>query len=215
MRTEDRPTAADVLARARPPAQTQATPAPSSSPDAPDLPGCRPIPLRRRDLDAWDDRFEYWDGATETAWEVRDPTGIAHEQPADRLVALCAYIAAARGAPIECYGTTDLERRDERGRREKILQADKLVYVYPQRARLPEGRGIVVGEHDLPDVLPGGGSHDGRSALEARDVRVVGFPGGVGGGPEAKDGAPDTALAGPRSFGGVPCWGGGVCRIVR
>ena len=125
----------------------------SRDPGAPDLPGCRPIPLRRRDLDTWDDRFEYWDGATETAWEVRDPTGVAHEQPAERLVALCAYIAAARGAPIECYGTADLERRDEHGQRQKILQADNLVYVYPQRARLPEGGGIVVGRHDLPDML--------------------------------------------------------------
>ena len=128
-------------------------PAPDGPDPTPDLPGCRPIPLRRRDLDTWDGRFEYWDGATETAWVVRDPTGLAHEQPVGRLVGLCTQIAQARGADIECYGTTDLELRDQRGRREKILQADQLVYVYPTRARLPEGGGIVVGTHDLPDVV--------------------------------------------------------------
>ena len=160
MRTDDDPAAADPRPRARPleGARTAHAPAPSSpEPDAPapapDLPGCRPIPLRRRDLDTWDGRFEYWDGATETAWVVRDPTGLAHEQPAERLVELCTHIATVRGAPIGCYGTTDLELRDEHGRREKILRADQLAYLYPKRARLPEGGGIVVGRHDLPDVI--------------------------------------------------------------
>ena len=161
MRTEDHPTAASTPPRTFPPAQAPAraahAPTPSPTPDAPnptpDLPGCRPIPLRRRDLDAWDGRFEYWDGATETAWVVRDPTGLAHELPAERLVELCTHIATARGAAIGCYGTTDLEWRDEHGRREKILQADQLAYLYPTRARLPEGGGIVVGKHDLPDVV--------------------------------------------------------------
>ena len=163
MRTDNDPAAADfrpqssASARALSAHALATSPAPSSpeSGDAsePDLPGCRPIPLRRRDLDTWDGRFEYWDGATETAWVVRDPTGLAHEQPAGRLVELCTQIAQARGAAIGCYGTTDLELRDERGRREKILQADQLVYVYPTSARLPEGGGIVVGKHDFPDVV--------------------------------------------------------------
>ena len=155
MGTGDHPTAANVTPRARPPAPARAAhaPTPCPAPDGPDLPGCRPIPLPRRDLDTWDGRFEYWDGATETAWVVRDPTGLAHELPAERLVELCTHIATARGAAIGCYGTTDLERQDEHGRREKILQADQLVYVYPLRARLPESRGIVVGTHDFPDVV--------------------------------------------------------------
>ena len=151
MRTED-----DLAAGGRPPpsprrqARKASAPAPAS---APDLPGCRPIPLPRRDLDTWDGRFEYWDGDCETAWVMRDPTGIAHEQPAERLTGFCALIAAARGAPIECFGSTDLELRDQHGRRRKILQADQCVYVYPARARLPLDGGLVVGEHDLPDVV--------------------------------------------------------------
>ena len=144
----------------RPPAggQPSSDPGPTAwcpvpSPSPPDLPGCRSIPLRRRDLDTCDLRFEYWDGDTETAWVVCDPTGIAHEQPSQRLVALCSLIAAARGAPIECFGSMDLELRDEHGERRKILQADQSVYLYPARARLPEGGGLVVGEHDFPSVV--------------------------------------------------------------
>ena len=156
MRTSDDPAAANFRLHALPSqrAATAHAPAPTPRPDAetPDLPGCRPIPLRRQDLSAWEGRFEYWDGATGTAW-VCDPPGIGHEQPAERLVELFTHIAQARGAPIGCYGTTALERRDEHGRREKILQADKLAYLYPKRARLPEDGGIVVGRHDLPDVL--------------------------------------------------------------
>ena len=121
-------------------------------PSEPDLPGCRPIPLARRDLDIWEGRLEYWDGDTETAW-VCEPVGIGHEQPAMRLAGLCALIAAARGAPIECVDSTDLELRDEHGERRKILQADQCVYLYPRHARLPGDGGIVAGEHDFPDVV--------------------------------------------------------------
>ena len=120
---------------------------------APDLPGCRPMPLPRQRLDAHDGRFEYWDGDTDTAWVACDPTGLAHEGPSERLVELCSLIAAARGAPIGCFGSTDLELRDERGERRRILQADQCVYLYPGRARLPEDGGVVVGEHDCPDVV--------------------------------------------------------------
>ena len=133
-------------------ADTVAAEAIAVDPSVPDLPGCRPISLPRRDLDTWDGRFEYWDGDTETAW-VCEPTGLGHEQPSMRLAGLCSLIAAARGAPIECIGSTDLELRDEHGERRKILQADQCVYLYPERARLPEDGGIVVGEHDLPDVV--------------------------------------------------------------
>ena len=161
MRTEDDLAMADVRPSPSPRRQARAAPAPlppsapyvrDPDPSAPDLPGCRPVPLRRRDLDTWDGRFEYWDGATETAW-VMDPATLPHEWPSQRLTGFCALIAAARGSPIECFGSTGLELRDERGRRQKILQADQCVYMYPRRARLPRGGGIVVGEHDFPDVV--------------------------------------------------------------
>ena len=157
MRTEDDLATADTRPsphpRRRAEAALTAASHPRPDPSAPDLPGCRPIRLKRRDLDTWDGRFEYWDGDTETAWVMRDPTGIPHEHPSQRLTAFCTLIAAARGSPIESFGSTDLELRDERGERHRILQADQCVYVYPGRARLPETGGIVVGAHDLPDVV--------------------------------------------------------------
>ena len=157
MRTEDDSGAANPRSPPHPLRPAGAAPsvsgAPTPEPSAPDLPGCRPIRLKRRDLDTWDGRFEYWDGDTETAWVMRDPTGIPHEHPSQRLAAFCTLIAAARGAPIESFGSTDLELRDERGERHRILQADQCVYVYPGRARLPQDGGIVVGEHDLPDMV--------------------------------------------------------------
>ena len=154
MRTEDDSAAAELRPPlSRPPRRARAAPAATPDHSTPDLPGCRPIPLKRRDLDTWDGRFEYWDGDTETAWVMRDPTGLPHEQPSERLVEFCTLIAAARGSPIQCFGSTDLELRDERGERHRILQADQCVYVHPGRARLPQDGGIVVGEHDLPDVV--------------------------------------------------------------
>ena len=119
----------------------------------PELPGCRPMTLRRRDLDACDGRFEYWDGDVETVWVVREPTSDTHELPSHRLAGLVARIAEVRGSPITCYGAMDLVLRDERGERRRILQADQVLYLHPGQGRLPEGAGMMVGEHDFPDVV--------------------------------------------------------------
>ena len=157
MRREDESAATDPRSRpyAMQRAQTASAPGPTRAPDAstPDLPGCRPVPLPRRDLDTWEGRLEYWDGDTETAWVVCEPVGIAHEHPLGRLATLCTLIAEARGAAIEFLGSTDLELQDEHGERQKIMQADQCVYLYPGRARLPEDGGMVVGKHDYPDVV--------------------------------------------------------------
>ncbi|MCY4026946.1 MAG: hypothetical protein OXH75_11620 [Acidobacteria bacterium] len=37
--------------------------------------------------------------------------------------------------------------------RRRILQADEVAYLYPARARIPGRTGLVIGEHDLPDVV--------------------------------------------------------------
>ena len=92
------------------------------------------------------------DADTETAWKMCEPTSRTHEQPSQRLAALGQVIAAVRGAPIECYGSMDLILRNERGEKWRILQADQVAYLYPGRARLPV-HGLVIGEHDLPDVV--------------------------------------------------------------
>ena len=149
MRTVD-DLAATELRPPRPPKRARREPA---SALAPALPNCRPVPLKREDLDTHDERFEYWDGDTETAWVLRDPTGFAHEHPSQRLAGLAQVIAGMRGSPIECGGTMDLELRDEHGERQRILQADQSVYLHPGRSRLPDAAGMVVGEHDFPDVV--------------------------------------------------------------
>ena len=121
--------------------------------EAPRFPGCRPVTITRDEIDTWEGRLEYWDADTETAWMVREPTGAAHEHPSQRLAGLGQLIAAVRGSPIECFGTMDLLLRNERGERWRIMQADQSVYLRPGRDRLPDPAGMVVGEHDFPDVV--------------------------------------------------------------
>ena len=119
----------------------------------PELPGCRPITIRRDEIATHEGRFEFWDADTETAWVMRDPTGFAHEGPSQRLAGLAQLIAAVRGAPIECCGTMDLILRNERGERWRILQADQAVYLHPGRSRRPHTGGMEIGVHDHPDVV--------------------------------------------------------------
>ena len=120
---------------------------------APEFPGCRPTFLGRDEIATYEGRFEFWEGDTETAWMVRDPTSATHEYPSHRLAALSELIASMRGSAIACFGAMDLELRDERGERRRILQADQSVYLHPGRSRLPREAGMVIGEHDFPDVV--------------------------------------------------------------
>ena len=121
--------------------------------EAPEFPGCRAITLKRDELAAWEGRFEFWDAATETAWMVREPPSAAHESPSHLLSALTHMIASVRGSPVQCFGTMGLELRGEDGERRRIMQADQSVYLHPGRSRLPDDTGMVVGEHDFPDVV--------------------------------------------------------------
>ena len=120
-------------------------------PTAADFPGCKPVRLPREELDHGDVRLEYWDAATETAW-ICDPVSSYHEGPAHRLGRLAERIAAVRGAPVECFGCTDLTERDAHGEPRLIMQADQSVYLHPARARLPRPV-LTIGEHDFPDVV--------------------------------------------------------------
>ena len=120
---------------------------------APEFPGCRAITLRCDEVGTYEGRFEFWDAATETAWVVREPTSATHEEPSQNLSALSFAIASVRGSAIKCFGTMDLELRNEDGERHQILQADQSVYLYPARSRLPDEGGMVLGEHDFPDVV--------------------------------------------------------------
>ena len=116
------------------------------------FPGCKPVHLPREELETWDGRFEFWDGATETAW-VCEPNSPYHEKPGGALPGLAERIAAVRGSPITCYGSMDLMVRDEHGAPQRILQADQSLYLHPGRARLPGAVAMEWGEDDLPDVV--------------------------------------------------------------
>ena len=125
---------------------------PRPASQAPEFPGCRPIPLSREALEDYEGRLEYWDGDTETAWVVAEPTTATHEHPSQRLAGLCQVIAGVRGSPIECFGTMDLLLRDERGEKWRIMQADQSLYLHPGRARLPT-EAMEIGRHTRPDVV--------------------------------------------------------------
>ena len=148
----------------RPPASTGsavAAPAPGPPPGAvrsglaahpPEFPGCRPVRIARAAIDDYESRFEYWDAATETAWVVREPTSVYHEGPGQQLAGLLRCIAAVRGAPILTLGTADLLLRDARGERQRIMQADQMVWLDPAETR-PRGAAVEVGADHLPDVV--------------------------------------------------------------
>ncbi len=129
-----------------------ATRASDGDPPEPEFPGCRPIRITRDAIADFEDRIEYWDGETETAWKVCEPTTVYHEGPGQRLAQLAALIAAGRGAPITTLGAADLLVRNARGERQRIMQADQIVYLHPAGTK-PRGAAVEVGADHLPDVV--------------------------------------------------------------
>ena len=118
----------------------------------PEFPGCRPICITRDAIADHEGRIEYWDAATETAWVACEPNTVYHEGPGQQLSGLLTRIAAIRGAPILTLGAADLLLRDARGERQRILQADQMVYLDPIQTR-PRGAAVEVGADHLPDVV--------------------------------------------------------------
>ena len=117
-----------------------------------DFPGCESFHLPASELDHYEYRLEFWDGATETAWKVCEPTSIQHEQPSRRLGRMAERVASLRGSAIESFGSGDLVRRDAAGRKRWLMQADEVLYLHPDRVRLA-GPAIDVDRDPLPDVV--------------------------------------------------------------
>ena len=118
--------------------------------------GCEPVRVSEAALlgSGWDGRrLEYWHAATETAWVVREPVSPYHEGPAARLAQLVRQICLARGSDARCFGGMDLRLRAADGTLTDIMQADQTVILHPTRVELPSPAHLVVGEHDLPDVV--------------------------------------------------------------
>ena len=125
--------------------------APAGAYRAEDFPGCESFHLPESALEDYEGRLEFWDGTTETAWKVSEPTSPYHEGPSRRLVQMAERVAAFRGSRIVCFGASDLVRRDASGRRRWLMQADEVLYLDPERARL--ARDIDVDRDVLPDVV--------------------------------------------------------------
>ena len=135
-----------------PSAAAVASPERSAAEPEREFPGCRAVRITRDAIADFDGRIEYWDGDTETAWMVREPTTVYHEGPGQRLARLVELIAAGRGSPITTLGTADLLVRNARGERQRILQADQIVYLRPAETE-PRGAAVEVGTDHLPDVV--------------------------------------------------------------
>ena len=116
-----------------------------------DFPGCESFHLPASVLERYEGRLEFWDGLTETAWKVSEPTSIQHEGPSRRLARVTERIAALRGSPIASFGSSDLVRRDAAGRLRWLMQADEVLYLHPERTRL-RGPKIDVDADPLPDI---------------------------------------------------------------
>ena len=117
-----------------------------------DFPGCESFPLPAGELDHYEYRLEFWDGDTETAWKVCEPTSIEHEGPSRRLVQMATRFEILRGSRIACYGSGDLVRVDAAGRKRWLMQADEVLYLHPDRVQLA-GPAIDVDADPLPDVV--------------------------------------------------------------
>ena len=117
-----------------------------------DFPGCESFYLPASELESYEYRLEFWDGVTETAWKVCEPTSIQHEQPSRLLAQMAGQFAMLRGSRIACYGSGDLVRRDATERKRWLMQADEVLYLHPDRVRL-QGPAIDVDADPLPDVV--------------------------------------------------------------
>ena len=119
-------------------------PAPAAErrePEALEFPGCHPVRIPRDQIDDDEIRIEYWDADTEIAMICDPPVSYYHERPASRLARLADRIAAARGAPIEAVGHTDLLVRNARGERQRIMQADQILFLRPAQTKPAGQRG--------------------------------------------------------------------------
>ena len=117
-----------------------------------DFPGCDSFRLSERALERYEGRLEFWDGLTETAWKVSEPTSTYHEGPSQELAQMAARFASLRGSRIKCLGgASDLVRLDATGRKRWLMQADQVLYLNP--ARVPPGATIDVDADPLPDIV--------------------------------------------------------------
>ena len=117
-----------------------------------DFPGCESFHLPASEIDHYEGRLEFWDGATETAWKVPE-TPIQHEGPSRQLTQMAARLAMVRGSRISSLGSSDLVHLDAAGRKRWLMQADELLYLHRDLWSRLQGPAIDVDADPLPDVV--------------------------------------------------------------
>ena len=92
--------------------------APAQGCGAEDFPGCESFPLPEGELEGYEGRLEFWDGRTETAWKVSEPTSFYHEGPSmaldapqDRVLLGAVPAEVLVAAALACTGEADFRRR--------------------------------------------------------------------------------------------------------
>ena len=118
------------------------------------FPGCQAVPMNAGQLARMDEgkRIEYWDAEDGLAWMVREATFV-HELPAPRLAVLLDRIAQARGAAIECCGSTTFYERGPKGDRIRAMEADQTTYLQAARPRAQQSPFVVLGHQAPPDLV--------------------------------------------------------------
>ena len=116
-----------------------------------EFPGCEQVSMSRVQYEASEQHVEFWDEAAGIAM-IADSPGLGHEEPRGLLAGVVERIALERGARIARFCAVSLMRYDARGLR-RAMEPDECLYLYPDRANLPAGGSLIVGESDPPDVV--------------------------------------------------------------
>ncbi|MDE0444562.1 MAG: Uma2 family endonuclease [Gammaproteobacteria bacterium] len=116
-----------------------------------EFPGCEQVPMSSVQHEASEQHVEFWDEAAGIAM-ITDSPGLGHEEPRGLLAGVVERIAQERGARIGRFCAVSLMRHDSRGLR-RAMEPDECLYLYPDRASLPAGGSLIVGESDPPDVV--------------------------------------------------------------
>ena len=119
--------------------------------DGLEFPGCEQVPMSSVQYEVCEEHVEFWDEAAGIAM-IADSPGLGHEEPLGLLGGVVERIAQERGARIGRFCAVSLIRYDSRGLR-RAMEPDECLYLYPDRANLPAGGALIVGESDPPDVV--------------------------------------------------------------
>ena len=116
-------------------------------------PSWRRFRIGADEFKTYDRHVELWDGATETAFEIREVSP-SHELASHGLAGLVEQIAQVRGSPIVCFGRMSLRFPASGKHSARVLAADQSLYLNPKYAAELIGRSaMMVGEHHYPDLI--------------------------------------------------------------